>query len=53
LSTLPSNSKETILLQIEDDKHQVFTLKLLKWDEIKIPEAVELDDAKFTCLGKS
>jgi len=28
LSTSPSNSEETILLQIEDDKPQVFAQKL-------------------------
>ena len=53
LSTLPSNSKETILLQIEDDKPQVFTLKLLKRDEITIPEVIELDDAQFASHDKS
>jgi len=53
LSTLPSNSKETILLQIEDDKPQVFTPKHLKWDEITIPEGIELEDAQFASLGKS
>ena len=46
LSTLPSNSKETILLQIIGDKPQVFTPKLLKCDEITIPEAIELDDTQ-------
>ena len=45
LRTLPSNSKETILLLIQGDKPQVFTLTLLKWDEITIPEAIELNDA--------
>ena len=53
LSTLPSNSKETILLQIEDDKPQVFTSKLLKRDEITTPEGIELEDAQFASLGKS
>ena len=45
LSTSPSNSTEAILLQIEDDKPQVFTPKLLKWDEITILEAIKLEDA--------
>ena len=53
LSSLASNLKETILLQIEDDKPQVFTLKLLKWDEIIIPEVVELEDAQSTSHDKS
>jgi len=53
LSTLPSNSKETILLQIEDDKPQVFTPKLLKWDEITIAEAIQLEDAQSTFYDKS
>ena len=53
LSTLPSNSKETILLQIEDDKPQVFTSKHLKWDEIIIPEAIELEDAQSAFHDKS
>jgi len=39
LSTLRSNSRETILLEIEDDKHEVFTPKFLKWEEITISEA--------------
>jgi len=53
LSTLPSNSKETILLQIEDDKPQVFTLKLLKQYEITIPEVIELDDTQSASHDKS
>ena len=53
LSALPSNSKETILLQIEDDKPQVFTSRLLKWDDIIIQEGIELEDAQFGSLGKS
>jgi len=53
LSTLPSNSKETILLQNVDDKPQVFTPKLLKWDEITIPEGIDLEDAQFASIGKS
>ena len=40
LSTLPSNLRETILSQIEDDKPQVSTPKLLKWDDITIPKAI-------------
>ena len=46
LRTLTSNSKKTLLLQIHGDKPQVFTPKLLKWGEITIPEAIELDDAQ-------
>ena len=53
LSTLSSNSKETILLQIEDDKPHVFTPKLLKWDEITIQEAIALEDAKSASHDKS
>ena len=45
LSTSPSNSKQTILLQIEDDKPQVFSPKLLKLDEITTPQVIELDVA--------
>jgi len=53
LSTLPSNSKETILLQIEDDKTQVCNPQLLKWVEITIPEGIEVEDAQLASLGKS
>ena len=53
LRTLPSNSKETLLLQIHGDKPQVFTPKLLKWDGITIPEAIELDDAQSSSYDKS
>jgi len=53
LSTLSSNSKETILLQIEDDKPHVFTPKLLTWDEITIQEAIALEDAKYASHDKS
>ena len=53
LGALPSNSKETILLQIEDDKPQVFTSKLLKRDEITTPGGIELADAQFASLGIS
>ena len=42
LNPLPSNSQETILLQIEDEKPTVFTPKLLKWDEITLPDELEL-----------
>ena len=38
LHPLPSNSHETILSQIEDEKPTVFTAKLLKWDEITLPD---------------
>ena len=47
LNPLPSNTKETVLLQIGDDKAQVFTPKPLKWDEIAIPEAIELEDTQM------
>jgi len=50
---LPSNTKETVLLQIEDDEPQVFTPKLLKWDEITIPEAIKLEEAQPTSIDKS
>ena len=53
LRTLPSNSKETILLLIQGDKPQVFTPTLLKWDEITIPEAIELNDAQSASHAKS
>jgi len=42
LSSLPSNSQEMILLQIEDDKSTVFAPKLLKWDEISLPDKLEI-----------
>jgi len=42
LNPFPSNSRETILLQIEDDKPTVLTPKALKWDEITIPDVIEL-----------
>jgi len=45
LNPLSLNTKETVLLHIEDDKPQVFTPKLLQWDEIIIPKVVELEDA--------
>ena len=53
LNPLPSNTKETVLLQIEDDKPQVFTPKLLKRDEITIPDAIELEDAQHAYMDKS
>ena len=53
LHTLPSNSKETILLLIQGDKPQVFTPTLLKWDEIAILEAIELNDAQSASHDKS
>jgi len=45
LNPLPSNPKETILVQIEDDKPQVFTPKLFKWVEVATPQSIELEDA--------
>ena len=42
LNHLPSNSQETVLFQIEDDKPTIFTPKLLKWDEITLPDEIEL-----------
>ena len=48
LNPLPSNSQETILLQIEDDKPTVFTPKALKWDEITIPDEIELQEPQIT-----
>ena len=53
LSTLPSNSKEIISLQIEDGKPQIFTPKLLKWGEITTLEAIELEDAQSASHDKS
>ena len=44
LNPLPSNSQETILLQIEDDKPIVFTPKALKWDEITVLDVIELQE---------
>jgi len=44
LNPLPSNSQETILLQIKDDKSTVFTPKPLKWDEITIPDVIEIQE---------
>ena len=53
LNTVPSNTKVTVLLQIEDDKPQVFTQKLLKQHAITIPEDVELEEAQPTLIDKS
>ena len=53
LNTLPSNTKVTVLLRIEDDKPQVFTQKLLKQHAITIQEAVELEEAQPTSIDKS
>ena len=39
---LPSNSQETVLLQIEDDKPTLFTPKLLKWEEVSLPDELEI-----------
>jgi len=47
-NSLPSNSQETILLQIEDDKPTVFTPKALSWDEITIPDVIELQEPQNT-----
>ena len=44
LDPLPSNSQETVLLQIEDEKPTVFTPKLLKWDEITLLDELELQE---------
>jgi len=42
LSPLASNSEETVLLRIEDDKPTVFTPKLLKWEENSLPDELEI-----------
>jgi len=44
LNPLPLNSQETILLQIEDDKPTFFIPKALKWDEIIIPDVIEIQE---------
>ena len=41
---LPSNSQETILLQIDDEKPTAFTPKQLKWNEITLPDELELQE---------
>jgi len=46
LNPLPSNSQETVLLQIEDNKSTIFTPKLFKWVEITLPDEVELQEAQ-------
>ena len=53
LNTLPLNTNVTVLLQIEDDKPQVFTPKHLKQDAITIPKAIVLEEAQPTSIGKS
>ena len=53
LNTLPLNTKVTVLLQIEYDKPQVFTPKHLKQDAITIPDAIVLEEAQPTSIGKS
>ena len=53
LNTLPLNREVIVLLQIEDVKPQVFTPKLLKWDEITIPEAIELEEGQPTSIEKT
>jgi len=44
LNPFPLNSQETILLQIEDEKPTFFTPKALKWDEITLPDEIELQE---------
>ena len=44
LNPLPSNSQETGLLQIEDEKPTIFTPKLLKRDEITLPDELEIHE---------
>jgi len=46
LNPLPSNSQETILLQIEDEKPTVFTPKLCKWDEIILLDEIEVQETQ-------
>ena len=53
LNTLPLNTKVTVLLQIEDEKPQVFSPKLVKRDAITIPEAIEVEEAQPTSIEKS
>ena len=48
LNPLPSNSQETILLQIDDDKPTAFTPKALKWDEITIPDVIALQEPQYS-----
>jgi len=44
LNPLPSNSQETILLQIEDENPTVVAPKALKWEEITLPDQIELQE---------
>ena len=44
LNPLPTNSQETVLLHIKDDKPMVFTPELLKWDEITLPDEIDLHE---------
>ena len=44
LNPLSLNSQEIILLWIDDEKPTVFTPKLLKWDEITLPNELELQE---------
>ena len=53
LNPLPSNSIETKLLQTEDNKHQVFTPKLPKCEEITILEVIELEDTQLASEEKA
>jgi len=46
LSPFPSNSQESILLQIEGDKPTVFTPKLLKWDEFTFLDELEIPNTQ-------
>jgi len=52
LNPLPSNSQETILLQIEDDKPTVFSPKALKWDKITIADVIELQEPQHSAQIK-
>ena len=45
LSPLPSNSQQIVLLQIKDGKPIVFTPKLLKWDQISLPDELEIPNS--------
>ena len=42
LNPLSSNTQEIVLLQTEDDKPTTFITKLFKWDEITLPDEIEL-----------
>ena len=53
LNLLPSNSQETVLLKIEDHSPTVFTPKLLKWDEIALPDEIELQEPQpYAKIGR-